>query len=230
MDRHGGSGRGGDLIGQSRVTHRDRAVGDATIPMLTVTESSRTEPRRGPDPAAVESQPTQPQGIPHARRGVVCEIATSEARAAAHAAARAAATAAEAADAAVVTAEERDWQHRHLPKHLWPGAFPARRRSYLEGCASVRARATGRPTRTFPAGQWVLPSAIGWTPPTPSRLCSRSKASVRSTSSRPDASPSKFAPAKSATTHLGHHGLSRPTPRFRLSHLPTGAERGARET
>ncbi|MFA5786113.1 MAG: putative immunity protein [Actinomycetota bacterium] len=29
-------------------------------------------------------------------------------------------------DAGVVTAKERDWQYRHLPKHLRPAAFPAR--------------------------------------------------------------------------------------------------------
>ena len=81
------------------------------------------------------------------------EIAVSEARAAAfaahaaardvdrdHAGARAAARAAghaatyavtaathAAAFAAAVDAKERDWQYRHLPKHLRPVVFPAKR-------------------------------------------------------------------------------------------------------
>jgi len=38
----------------------------------------------------------------------------------------AATSAAEAADDAAATAKERDWQYRHLPKHLRPVAFPAR--------------------------------------------------------------------------------------------------------
>jgi len=36
----------------------------------------------------------------------------------------AATSAAEAADEAAATAKERDWQYRHLPKHLRPVAFP----------------------------------------------------------------------------------------------------------
>jgi len=73
------------------------------------------------------------------------EIALSEARAAAfaaHAAATAhaaghaghaaayavtaATSAAVPAKAAAAAAKERDWQYRHLPKHLRPAAFPAR--------------------------------------------------------------------------------------------------------
>lgn len=49
------------------------------------------------------------------------EITLSEARAAAFAAHAAAPV-----PAAAATAKERDWQCRHLPKHLRPVAFPAR--------------------------------------------------------------------------------------------------------
>lgn len=55
--------------------------------------------------------------------------ARAAARAASHAAAYAVTAATHAAvpgDAASATAKERDWQYRHLPKHLRPVAFPAR--------------------------------------------------------------------------------------------------------
>src|SRR5665647_614060 len=58
------------------------------------------------------------KAIEAARAWVRGEIALSEARAAAYAAVP--------SDAAAATTKERDWQYRHLPKHLRPVAFPAR--------------------------------------------------------------------------------------------------------